>query len=546
METPSAYATAILRNIAASDELFEQGQPPELIGTVSGSKAARVFWQKRLDRNRDSFGAKFARSLHEDLPVNQAFGLLLLWQRVREDFERGKGALFAFVFGEGSRATPFTEAECGQKPALASFARSQDGSWLSVVELALRAFAPVESFLRRSGFDGLVVKWGDEIQIPTRDLSSPNPRFADADVVRFVSMREMNAADSANKDWVGVDKRGDITAFVPRRPLSDMEQLADRGVLLRRNDRLFGGVNLGSIAVSRRLLDLLLEEFRTDVNDADADRKSRPDLDPQLFTALSVACNAPESEREESWEQSQTESAAIRDLTRTNPDVFDRLCGVVDRFESRYGRRPNLAALDFEDQYWGDIGQHRQMYDLYMALRENSDRGVITRALAELTSSPDTGGNVITPGCVVGASVQVRNSVLIDVEVAAGAIEDSVLIGTRCHHMAARGAFDVQSCAPIMELAPRSGCYKVVASDPVRAAPGERIASVFLSDEAVTLRIHEDTDLRDRALHYDAPVGDNPMAFAHAHREVLKTDPASVEARRRRKSDEVARSFRER
>ncbi|MEL6340821.1 MAG: hypothetical protein AAFQ65_12995, partial [Myxococcota bacterium] len=108
METPSAYATAILRNIAASDELFEQGQPPELIGTVSGSKAARVFWQKRLDRNRDSFGAKFARSLHEDLPVNQAFGLLLLWQRVREDFERGKGALFAFVFGEGSRATPFT------------------------------------------------------------------------------------------------------------------------------------------------------------------------------------------------------------------------------------------------------------------------------------------------------------------------------------------------------------------------------------------------------------------------------------------------------
>ncbi|MEM6559606.1 MAG: hypothetical protein AAF605_07455 [Myxococcota bacterium] len=543
MDTPSAYAAAILGNIAASDELFHHGQPPALIGTVSGSAAAQRFWQERLDRSQAAFGAKLTRSLYEDLPVNQAFGLLLLWQRVREDFQRSEGALFAFVFGEGSRATPFTEAECGQKPALASFARSQEGSWLSVVELALRAFAPVESFLRRSGFDGLVVKWGDEIQIPTRALSAPDARFANADVVRFVSMREMNAADSANKDWVGVDEHGAVTAFVPRRPLSDMERLADRGVLQRRNGRLFGGVNLGSIAVSRRLLDLLLEEFEADVNDADAERKSRPDLDPQLFTALSVACKPPGPERNESWKRAQTESAAIRELTCANPDVFDRLCAVIDRFENQYARRPYLAALDFEDQYWGDIGQHRQMYDLYMALREDSERGVITRALAELTSSPDASGNVITSGSVVGASVSVQNSVLIDVEIAAGSIEDSVLIGTRCHRMNARSAFDVQSCAPVMELAPRAGCYKVVAAEPVRAAAGERVASVFLADQAVTLRVHEDTDLRDRALHYDVPIGENPMAFADAHREVLKTDPASVEERRRQKSDEVARGF---
>src|SRR5690606_10272375 len=125
-------------------------------------------------------------ALHEDLPVNQAFGVLLAWQRLKPELVPRKGALLSFVFGEGTRATPFTETDNGQKPAMLSFVRTGEAAsrYLPMAELALRYFAPVEAHLRRSGFAGLVIKWGDEVQIPSQPLHEENPLFAGADVVR--------------------------------------------------------------------------------------------------------------------------------------------------------------------------------------------------------------------------------------------------------------------------------------------------------------------------------------------------------------------------
>ena len=61
-----------------------------------------------------------------------------------------------------------------------------------MVELAMRYFIPVQQYLARSGFEGLIIKWGDEVQIPTCDLSGQNPEcFGNADIVRFVSIQEM-------------------------------------------------------------------------------------------------------------------------------------------------------------------------------------------------------------------------------------------------------------------------------------------------------------------------------------------------------------------
>ncbi|MEO1170632.1 MAG: hypothetical protein AAFX94_01070 [Myxococcota bacterium] len=231
----SEFTESIRANIDAVARLFSDGDPAAFIGAVCGSEEARGFWQRQLDRSRESFRARDTAAFHEDLPVNQAFGLLLLWQRLKPRLRPGEGALVAFVFGEGSRATPLTETECGQKPAILSFCRGEDGGLESTVEVAMRCFSPVENFLRRSGFQGVVVKWGDEIQIPTRPLGTPDPLFADADVVRFVSVQKMTEELAANKDWVGVDSNNRVTAFIPRRPLQDMRSLADSGLLQRRD-----------------------------------------------------------------------------------------------------------------------------------------------------------------------------------------------------------------------------------------------------------------------------------------------------------------------
>ena len=72
----SAWVQAIRLNIAEMARLFEVGEPARVIGTVSGSEASRVFWAGQLETMRVAFRAREVHSFHEDLPVNQAFGLL--------------------------------------------------------------------------------------------------------------------------------------------------------------------------------------------------------------------------------------------------------------------------------------------------------------------------------------------------------------------------------------------------------------------------------------------------------------------------------------
>jgi len=540
------FLASVQHNISATDALFSEGAPPALLGTVSGSPAAQRFWQHALDRIQEPFRARAVESFCEDLPVNQAFGLLLLWHRLRPKFEPGRGALVAFVFGEGTRSTPFTETDNGQKPAIRSFAALGPGRpRLSMVELALRYFAPVEAFLRRSGFDGMVVKWGDEVQIPTRSLSGSDPRFEGADVVRFVSRRAMNEDDARNKDWVGFDAEGNITTFVPRRPLSEMYALAERGLLERRGDTLYGGVNLGSIAVSRPLLDALLEEFEGEVLDPHAKRSERPDLDPQFFTALTLAAIGGPEARAEAWRLARAEIPKLVEMENALPRVFERLTAVLERFESRHGRRPKFVVLDFIDQYWGDVGQHRQIYDFYMALAARSAEGSIARALAGLGERRDRQGNILAGSTELGPDVHVENSVLIDCDIRSGHVKDSVLIGTRARSLRADRAFDVESAVDELVLGARSGSYQVVSPEPVLAAPGERVTTLFLpTGEVHLMRVREDTDLRDKAATYDVPVLGNALSFREAHERMSNGEAEQLLERRRKAIDGVLSRWR--
>lgn|GEM_PF-14299 len=539
------FCDAVLRNVALGQQLFArelQERPAALVGAVCGSAAAQTFWQGQLDAMREDFGAQRAQAFFEDLPVNQAFGLLLLWERAKPHYTAGQGALVAFVFGSGTRATPITEAECGQKPAIDSFARVGSRR-ASLVELAMRTFAPVEAYLRRSGFEGMVVKWGDEVQIPTVDLAGTDARLAGADIVRFVSMQPITEDTAANKDWVGVDGQGRVTAFIPRRPLAQMAPLADAGLLQRSGETLIGGVNLGSIAISAAFADVLLETFVDDIHDTAAQRSDRPDLDPQLFTALTIAA-LPASERAQAWRAAQASAPSMAQLAERMPDVLDRLVGALETFEQRHGRPVKLMAMDFGDQYWGDIGQHRSMAAFYGALRQDTAGGTIARALAEVPELPDTQGNRIVGQTSLGADVTVRDSVLIDARLDRGQVTDSVLLGTHATDITAHAAFDVGSVVPSLRLGTDAGGYKIVSTTAVEVPDGERCTSVFLPEGAVVLRVHQDTDLRDKARTYDVAIGENALSFKDAHAKAMAGDPESLRQARIRARESVAQTLR--
>ncbi|MCB0336088.1 MAG: hypothetical protein KDD62_07265, partial [Bdellovibrionales bacterium] len=208
MDQDSALCDAIIRNVQFTQALVKAGKGPQLIGTVCGTKSGQAFWQHLLQDTKQSFGAEIALSLQEDLPVGQAFGLLYLWHQLKPHTNRDMNPLIAFVFGSGTRSTPFTEHDCGQKPAIASFVMDSSPGmkprFLSMVELAMEYFIGVQHHLHQSGFRGLIVKWGDEVQVPITDLAQQNPLFQNADIVRFVSLQTMTEDTASNKDWVGV------------------------------------------------------------------------------------------------------------------------------------------------------------------------------------------------------------------------------------------------------------------------------------------------------------------------------------------------------
>jgi hypothetical protein len=512
----------VKKNIALTKLLIEEGNTPGTLAIVSGSESAKNLWQKILDGAKSSLKAISVFSLHEDLPVNQAFGVLLLWQRLRDAADHRRGTLAAFVFGSGTRATPFTETDNAQKPAMVTPVRvMSDGKerYLTMVELAVRYFLAVQQYLVRSGFEGLIIKWGDEVQIPTFDLSGQNPEiFGNADIVRFVSIQEITTESAFNKDWVGVNDKQHITAFIPRRPLPDMAKLADRGLVQKRDGKLYGGINLGSVAVSYALLDALLNEFQGEVNDSTAHRNARPALDPEFFTALTIAVIQDDDERREAWQRAIQENKDVQKLSETIPDILVR----IQRAMGTLARPLKMLALDFQDQYWGDIGQHPQIYDFYMGLNESGPKGEILRALADIPDQRDENGNIIVGNSYISQNITVKNSVLINVTLTGqGRIAQSVLIGTRAGNIDVDNGFDVLSTAPNLQICSRGGTYKVVSDVPVSVAAGERVTTLFMPTYGTCLmRVHEHTNLRDTAVTYDVPIFGNPVSFKDAHEDM--------------------------
>ena len=183
------------------------------------------------------------------------------------------------VFGKGKRLSPFTQALGNCKAALPTPARSAaSGEYLRGGDLSSLFAGTWLDTIGRAGFQGLIVKWGDEVLIPGFAGTSRATR----------SRRSTRSASSGGpsrmrpwrreKEWIVVDEATDL--MVTEYSRQDLDAIRRRRSAL--GGSLAMGVNLGSFAISYELLDAALDVFGSDVqNDGRA-----ADWDPYGWLAL--------------------------------------------------------------------------------------------------------------------------------------------------------------------------------------------------------------------------------------------------------------------
>lgn len=370
---------------------------------VVGSSDSADDWRQAL--GQASAQGDPVRVLNEHGRKGNFLGALQAYRRIRTEPEalgplESIDQIVMFV-GTGSRLSPITQSLRNMKAALLLPSGADHSGTLTVGEAAVRSSAPWIRALRDGGFDGIVIRWGDEIMIPSADFGALGARFSDVDAVRFGYYARPNELLASQKEWLLADEANNVYAELPRQHL---DRLLDEVSRFRAVKALH--VNLGSFAISHRLLETLETAFG-DLLDSET---VAANWDPYLWMALHSAtrmqwetdCRAGSTEVPRDFAQ----------LVEGIPDFWNRAQAAKSSLAAQTGRPFAARVLDFGEPYWFDAGNHAA---LRVGMGDVFSRGLdgqTLRAFLELPEELAHGGSLVRES-EVPAGVSIRNSVVI-------------------------------------------------------------------------------------------------------------------------------------
>jgi hypothetical protein len=276
------------------------------------------------------------------------------------------------------------------------------------------------------------------------------------------------------------------------------------------------GVNLGSLAVSRVLLDALSTEFADLVDDTTA----RIDWDPYMCRAL--LCGSQHDWDEVVEGDVASGARGARELTQRYPGFFARIQRARDRLEHCTRRSLEIHAVDFGEALWIDMGLHESLRRFFDDLVADSPRGSVVRALSGLGDVPrDDRANILVDSQIAHGA-DVSSSIVLD-----SIIEDGnslmgggvVIKGIHGRLMMPHGGVSLFSSVRDMSFEePRAISLGSVAAE-LSLGSGMRHATLLLGERALELSCLEDTSARDGQF-YTKLIPGNAVSFEEAARLV--------------------------
>ncbi|HEY3836762.1 MAG TPA: hypothetical protein VGL72_09325 [Bryobacteraceae bacterium] len=507
--------------IALNRNLIENGQT-ELAVIVSGSATDSAFWAQTVEKlKRDTLrqdGRVGIVSLAEEQPLGNFLGTVNAWMGLtRRITAPTQGvSLLNMVFGKGKRFSPFTQALGNRKAAFPTPLRAKHSdSYLRTGDLATLYSNSWLDQLRSRGFNGILIKWGDEAVIPSLKWDPAERDFSEIDLVRFVWKTAPTEVLAREKEWFVINEEsGLIERLIPRQKLASLTE-ALRGYEGR---RFSTAVNLGSIAVSYRFLSLAAELFGEMLDGGTVSA----DWDPYAMLLLLGGTAA----------DSETIAAGIAQAEARCPGLVSKIGQLRQRIERSLGRPVRSGFLDFGDAFWVDIGLHSTLRKCLESLTSEDRVGQATRAFFDIPDQRDARGNIVVGGSIPeGSNITdsvVINSTILDPK---STLRRAVVVGSRHGHLSMpSGGASLFSAVADLQFDGENGIAFRAIADSLRLPAGARYTSLFLDNQTVPLQSNESIRAYDDA-EYSQPVLGNAMSFEEAGNVVGAIDPAQLQAR---------------
>lgn len=513
----------LISNIRANREIVARSDGPRSVIVVSGSEQDRFYWKRRFEATaRDVFrddGDVTVHSIAEGSRKGNFLGTLNGWRAA----SKPSGAvLMAMVFGQGKRLSPFTQTLGNRKPALPTpFFGERSQAWLCTADISNLYSNLWLAHLNASGFsDPVVVKWGDEAIIPGTAWTSDPNRFRDVDAIRFVWQTRPTEVLAREKDWILIDRTtGLMKQELTRQSLDRLQRR-----LGSEPDRYAFGVNLGSLAISRPLLDSLCRAFEDDLGDA----TKWVDWDPWAWVAL--CCRTEEDWFEEIRNESELGRTTLDALVQRHPDFYLRMARARAETEQLRGRPLRIGVLDFGEPLWIDLGLHVTMRKIFSDLASDSERGMRLRTLFDLPGNLDASGGIVLRS-EIAPGADIRGSVILgsNIRDPASVLRGAVVVGTRAGRISMRaGGACLFSAAEIIEFHGPSAISLRASAPTLELDEGDRLTTIPIAGGLEPIRSNESvTDYE--GLNYTNPILGNRLSFEQAGKLTAAVDGAELD-----------------
>lgn len=482
---------------------------------ITGGSDSTDIWREALSSAVS--GSDRVRVLPEQGRKGNFLGALQAYSHISSDAALGGidsiEQLVMFV-GTGSRLSPITQSLRNMKAALLLPSGDATRAGLTVGEAAVRSSAPWIRSLRAGGFTGLVVRWGDEIIVPSTPLATHPGQFSDVDAVRFGYYARPTELLASQKEWLLADEHDNVYAELPRQPL---DRLLDQVSRYRSVKALH--VNLGSFAISYALLDALGAAFG-DLVGAD---EIAANWDPYLWMALHSSSLV---EWESDCRAGRTEVPRdFAQLVEAIPDFWRRTQEAKRLLSAKTGRAFATRVLDFGDPYWFDAGNHASLRSGINDIFSPGRDGETIRAFLELPGELAEGGSLVLNSQVV-PGVELNNSILIGSEVgdAASFLDRTIVINSRVGRLRADpGSVVIECVSPTLEIdGPESFAVRLEESAHVR---GDEITAGVPTARGSVRLSHFDPYLVIDNTRFETRLWANPFSFEVASGLVSDRDP---------------------